>query len=131
VIRAVIEAAHTGAGDTARFSSRRSPRPSGFAITRGTKPPSDSAVSFGNNEPRVSRAQATNRSFSAVEDREHLSAIVAIPGFYEKPRTFARRFEVEDLASTWRPAGGKTRSPDRKNGKVEGEIGGHAWRRSR
>jgi hypothetical protein len=24
--------------------------------------------------------------------------MVAIPGFYEKPRTSARRFEVEDLA---------------------------------
>jgi hypothetical protein len=28
------------------------------------------------------------------------SGMVAIPGFYEKPRPSARRFEVEDLART-------------------------------
>src|SRR5262249_9730235 len=32
------------------------------------------------------------------------SGMVAIPGFYEKPRLFARRFEVEDLASLLRGA---------------------------
>ena len=37
--------------------------------------------------------------------------MVAIPGFYEKPRPSARRFEVEDLASLNGRAYRKVKTP--------------------
>src|SRR5260370_39391266 len=55
------------------------------------------------------------------------SGMVAIPGFYEKPRPSARRFEVEDLPSFYR-GGNAQKDPENVYlwrfplRRVEGEI---------